>query len=94
MLLSLYAGTLHVFFVDGTGALRVRFQPPGGFTGGQAWQDDPTLNVTGLDPTKPLVGAQFNGQQHVFCQRPDGTVVHAFQSLTGQPSFAWASESL
>ena len=95
MLLSLYAGSLHFFYVDGGGQLQLLFQPPGGFPGpGAAWSGGPIPSSTGLDRTKDLVGAQFNNQQHVFAYRVDGKVFHAWQSLTGTPNFDWSSEVL
>lgn len=95
MLLSLYAGSLHFFYVDGGGQLQLLFQPPGGFPSpGAAWSGAPIPGGTGLDRTKDLVGAQFNNQQHVFCYRVDGKVFHAWQSLVGTPNFDWGSEVL
>jgi len=95
MLVAFYAGFQHLFYVDVVGTLQHLYQPPGGFTSpSPSWALETVTGATGL-PAGALVGGdQFFDQQHLYVQRADNKVLHAWQSLHGVPDFKWSTEVL
>jgi GH25 family lysozyme M1 (1,4-beta-N-acetylmuramidase) len=85
-----YGGNEHVFKVDGRGQLQHDWQAPGG----PGWLNEAIPGATGLDPSKPINGDQFNGQVHVYAMTTAGGTLHAWQSLSGQPNWNWGTEPM
>ena len=88
-----YGGAEHVFWVDGTGALQHRWQPPGGAAGGTSgWNVEHWDWAGGLTPFGLINGDIVAGQVHVFAPKPGGSILHLAASTAETGPTAWGGE--